>query len=265
MLVPSKVIKINSKIALKDKMVSCMAASVGFLCCLFAGLFVCDVLSFITQSITVSLALSLLFVIFAVFPAFLGLLRYMWLILSNITQNPIQIFYYFSSLKLYRRSVNISTRITVRSVAWGFICFFPSIVVGVLTNTAFYEAMGYSIPEFIGNLWVLEVFLALGGLIGWFFIIIRPYLAPFLFVTDENMPPYEVMSTAYRLSKRTRFDFIGLIFSMSVWILISLAGIPIIFTIPYFLMTYTVHCCYAVAQYNSMVKEMNSHNYTVGI
>lgn len=265
MLVPSKVIKTTSKAALKDKMASCVAAASAFLFCVFAVIFAADILSYITQSIIVSLTLSFLLSVFVLLPVFSGVLRYIWLVLSNIVENPVQIFYYFSSKARYFRVVAVSAHLALRAFVWGFVFMLPAIVVSVLIDPKFYEACKIPIPEFIGNLWVLEVFLGLAGFVCWFFMMLRCYLAPFLLVTCEEMNANEIMSMSYRLSKRTMFDFVCLIFSMIVWVLVSLVGIPIIFTLPYFLMTYTVHCCYAVAQYNRTVNEMNSKNYTVGI
>lgn len=263
MLVPTKVIRTTARAALKNKMVSCMAATVGFLFCVFSGLFVCDILSYITKSMAVSLALNILFVVFAVLPVLFGLLRYMWFVLSGITQNPIQIFYYFSSGERFGRAANLSARLVIKGSLWAFVCFLPAFVVSVLLNSSFYEAVGISIPEFIGNLWVLEVFLAVAGLIGWVFLMLRYYLAPFLFVADEKMPAFTVMDTAKVLSKRTMLDYVCLVFSMFVWVLISLTGMPIIFTLPYFLMAYLVHGCYAVAQYNSTITAINTQKFTV--
>jgi len=88
-------------------------------------------------------------------------------------------------------------------------------------------------------------------------IMFKYYLAPFLVVADEEMDVYEALHKSTVLSRATVMDFIILILSFLGWIILSVTVIPLIFIIPYFMVSYLVHSRFSVANYNNVVKEFN--------
>ena len=67
---------------------------------------------------------------------------------------------------------------------------------------------------------------------------------------------------------KTLIDFIYLIFCFLGWYLLSLFIFPMIYTLPYAITAYCVHCRFAVADYNKHTKRVHEENlptYSVGI
>ena len=86
-------------------------------------------------------------------------------------------------------------------------------------------------------------------------IMLKYYLAPFLFVADEDMDVMEAIHKSTVLTRATAVDFLILVLSFLGWILLSVLVMPLIFTLPYMVMSYVVHSRFAVANYNKVVKE----------
>ena len=88
---------------------------------------------------------------------------------------------------------------------------------------------------------------------------LRFYIAPILFVADENMDVSETLHMSTVISRKSSLDFIYLISSFIGWILISVLVIPLIFTLPYILTSYAVHVRFAIAEYNKHIGNLNNN------
>ena len=128
----------------------------------------------------------------------------------------------------------------------------------VLSSERFYNFFDLSLPVWTSSLWTLNSFLAIISSFALIFVALKYYLAPFLFVSDANMHPAEAINMSVIISRRTGSDFVALVLSFALWILLSVFVAPLIFTIPYFIAAYGVHCRYAVTAYNNDVDNFNS-------
>ena len=168
------------------------------------------------------------------------------------------IFKYFSSLDEYKRALHFTLLIFLRLVITALVTFSPCIVVWVLSNDAFYEALGMSLPIWASNLWALNSVIAIFSSFVLVFIMLRFYLAPFIFVASDDIDSAEAVNMSSIISKRTGGDFFGLVLSFAGWIVISLFIAPLVFTVPYFAASYCVHCRFAITAYNRDVDRFNA-------
>jgi uncharacterized membrane protein len=59
------------------------------------------------------------------------------------------------------------------------------------------------------------------------------------------------------ISKHSSGAFASLILSFFGWFLLSLFGIPLVYTLPYFLISYVVHCRFAIVNYNLNLEQVS--------
>lgn len=256
----SKAVKITAKTSLKGKWISAIAS-----CCILIFSFMIasnsvSVLSIVTGEFIAELLLLLLFV-FLICPLILGLIRYFWRILFDVQDNPLSVFYYFSNKLIYKRTLGLILFLVFKFIIWGLFLKIPLYITELISNDNVYEFFKMPIPIWTANLSGVKGFLDVISTVLVGFIMLKYYLAPMLFVADDNIEPAEAMHMSLTISKKTTIDYIYLIFSFIGWILLSFTVIPLIFTLPYFITSYLVHSRFAVADYNKLIKQINDNLY----
>lgn len=254
MATSSNIVKKTAKSALKGNYLKSVMLSAEFV---FAALIVyiaLALLSFVFSEWAVNILL-ILFSLFIMAPAALGLIRAFWRIMWDSEDKAEIIFYYFSSKKLYKKALKLIFNLAFKFLWIGLLLLIPSIITDTLSSVKVYDLFGLSAPAFASNLWVLSAFLRASAFIILIAIMLKYYLAPFLFVADEDMDVMEAIHKSTVLTRATAVDFLILVLSFLGWILLSVLVIPLIFTLPYMVMSYVVHSRFAVANYNKVVKE----------
>ena len=131
-------------------------------------------------------------------------------------------------------------------------------MVYILSTETVYNLLDVPMPQWTSNLWTLNSFLAILAAFGLVFVMLRYYLAPFIFVSNDDLDPAEAVNMSKIIAKRTGADFFGLVLSFIPWLLLSIFVAPLIFTLPYFISSYCVHCRFAITDYNSDVDKFNA-------
>lgn len=257
MVAPSAIVKLTAKTAMKGKFVKCVVAATIIV---FASLIVIYTLSLAAMvfgefAYAFLLTVAMLLIIA---PLLLGAFHFFRRMYDNAEDSLIVIFHYFSSRELYSRALKLVGLIFLKSLLLYVIFLVPYGITELLASSFLYDTLNISMPVFASNLWVLSAFFKVIADIAVLFLMLRYYLAPFLFVSDEEMDAAECIHMSSVISKRTVFDFIFLIFSFLGWIILSLFMMPIIFTLPYFIISYIVHGKFAVSQYNRVVDNYNN-------
>ena len=75
------------------------------------------------------------------------------------------------------------------------------------------------------------------------------------------MDAEEALLMSSVISKTSLMDFVFLGFSLILWIIASILFIPLIFTLPYFIMCYIVHSEYSVKDYNQRISKLNDESF----
>lgn len=257
MLAPSPVVKKTAKTALSKNFMTSMVVACVFLFIYFIASLTASLISVFSDMIGYVIAFVLL-AFFALSPLMLGMLYYFRRLIWDSKDSVLVIFKYFSSVEEYKRALHFTFLIFVRLVITALITFSPCILVWLLSNDAIYEALGFSLPIWASNLWTLNSVIAIISSLALVFVMLKFYLAPFIFVANDEIDPAEAVNMSSIISKRTGGDFFGLVLSFAGWIILSLFVAPLVFTLPYFIASYCVHCRFAVTAYNRDVDSFNA-------
>ncbi len=257
MLAPSPVIKKTAKNALSKGFLTAVALCCVLIFIYFACVVIASLVSVFADEIGFAVALVLL-CFFALSPLALGALYYFRRLIWESEDDVLIIFKYFSNLKEYKRALNFAFLLFSKFAISALIVFLPCVIIWLLSNDAVYETFGLSLPIWASNLWTLNSFVVIIATLALIFIMLKFYLAPFIFVGNDEINPAEAVNMSTIISKRTGGDFFGLVISFSGWILLSIFVAPLVFTLPYFLTAYSVHCRFAITAYNRDVDRFNT-------
>lgn len=248
----SSAVKATAKTALKGKWIKSIVASIilasAVLICAITG----DLVLYIAGN-AAAVIYKALFSVLVAMPLFLGTLRFFWRLLFGTADDPVILFHYFSSRELYRRALKLCLSLTVRIAVIGAALFIPAVFTDILSKAEFYEAFGNAIPLWVSNLWPVSVLLKSLAGVALAFVVIRYYAAPVLFVADDNIDVAEAVHMSSVLARGSYADFVYLVFSLLGWILLCFLYAPIVFVLPYLLVSYLVHVRFAVAYFNKKV------------
>ncbi len=259
MLAPSPIIKKTAKQALSERFLpSCAVCSV-FLFIFFIGVLLASLVSFFAEALGYLVALFAI-VLFALFPLFLGLIYYFRRLIWEQKDSALIIFKYFSDTQQYKRALRFSCFVLAKLIIYSLLVFSPCIIVWLLSSELLYDMLNVSLPVWASNLWTLNSLLAVIAVVALVFIMLKYYLSAFIFVSNDEIDPAEAINMSAIISKRTGGDFFGLILSFFGWILLSCFVAPLVFTLPYFITSYGVHCRFAITAYNRDVDHFNAIN-----
>lgn len=261
MTAPSGVVKQTAKTALCGNWLKSIVATTAVVFSVLICIFIADLVATVSTDI-VGVIIMLLLSFFLLFPLFLGALYFFRRILWGQDDSTVLLFRFFSSATEYRRAIHLSFLAILRLVSNGLLLFSPCLIVRLFASNKLYSLINVSMPVWAESLVYVSYFLGAIGALALFFVMLKIYLAPFLFVADEDMDVDEAINMSQIISKRTDSDFFWLCISFLPLILISVFVIPLIFTLPYFICSYLVHCRFAVAQYNRDVDRFNTDNST---
>lgn len=257
MLAPSPVVKKTAKTALSQDFLT----SAAVCCVLMFSYFVCSLIaslvSVFATEVGMFIVLLALFV-FALSPLALGVLWFFRRLIWDCKDNALAIFKYFSNMQEYLRALRFTLLLLSKIAIAALITLSPCIVIWLLSSEDVYKTFGLSLPIWASNLWTLNSFAIIVAIFILIFIMLKYYLAPFIFVGNDEIDPDEAVNMSTIISKRTGADFFGLAVSFAGWILLSFFVAPLVFTLPYFFASYCVHCRFATTAYNRDVDRFNA-------
>ncbi|MBQ8739945.1 MAG: DUF975 family protein [Clostridia bacterium] len=257
MLAPSPIIKQKAKSALSNRFLHSVAISCVFIFALFAGELVASLASIFSGIVGYVLVL-IAFTVFVAMPLLFGLLYYFHRLLCEQNDSILVVFKFFSSAYEYKRALHFAFLLSIRLVFAILVLYSPCIIVWLLSSEQLYSLFDISIPIWTSNLWALNSFIVVIASFALVFVMLKYYLSPFIFVANDDIDPAEAVNMSTIISKRTGGDFFGLALSFAGWILLSMLVAPLIFTLPYFATSYSVHCRFAITAYNRDVERFNA-------
>lgn len=183
-------------------------------------------------------------------PIFMGTIRHFWILTEQKEYDIETVFYFFSSFSRYKRAVKTVILIAMRVFLIGFICLLPCLISSLFEHSWIYTTFNSDVPLWSSNLQLITDFLKLTGITLTICISLRYYLVPVVAVMDDSLYLMETIHISQMISKHSLGAFASLILSFFGWFLLSLLGIPIVYVLPYFLISYVVHCRFAIVNYN---------------
>ncbi len=252
-------VKSTARAALKSFWPQAVACCFVLLAGLFIPFCVCEVGStvFGVYSALPNALFSALFGFAVILPLFFGVLRYFRRAIYGNTDSTATVFYYFSSKRRYFDMLFFSVMLAVHMLGFAAVTFLPYIVIRIMDH------MPMSIlpdsfliqSEFVGGLFFLLGFA--------FFILatVKYYAAPMIFISCDDIHWTEAFYMSKQLSRYSAGSFLVLIVGFVGWVLLSFSGIALIFTLPYMLAAYVVHCRYAFNFYNHKIQIMQETDF----
>ncbi len=265
MTATTSAVKTTAKQILKGKWIKSFAFSLILICSYLIVLYCSQLLTPVLGVVASNIIFALL-CIFLLFPLFLGALRSFRRMQWGCDDYTVGVFHYFSSKHEYKRALCFTALMSIRVAAMGIVVYLPYIALALISSGEFYEIFGLNMPAWAAELKIVASVIGLASSVILLFCSVRYYLAPFLFVADEDMDPAEALLTSKIISRRSSYDFWALVLSLAPFLLLSLLLAPLIFLLPYFAVCYLVHCRYTVAEYNSIIERLNNNTpyYSVG-
>ncbi len=253
MAVSSGAVKATAKAALRKNYLKVVAVCSILLCVVFFCNNTATLLSLPFGSLG-AVALKSVLNVFLVVPIALGVLKFIWRMIYSAEDSPIYVFHFFSSATLYLKALKIIFQFVFRTVLWLMIFNVPSVLLLILSKSYVFDALNISMPIWAANLEFYSVFARNISYVAVFFMMLKYYMAPIIFVADEDVNVHEAMYNSTAISKRTTFDFLGLILSLVLWILPSVLILPLPFTMPVILTSYCVHVRFSVTEFNRHIE-----------
>ncbi len=211
---------------------------------------------FATPNVTLFLRIVLLFVlVFLGFPLFLGVIRFFWGISAGSELSISEVFYYYNTKQNLVNSLNFTVILLGRLSLEFIAALIPSVVLEYISNSASTLFQDSTAPIWLSNIWIFAVILRVLAIIFIIFVSLKYYLAPFLFVSSNNSNSLEILEKSRAVAKHSISYFWLLILALLGLILLSFFVVPLVFTLPYFLMCYVVHSRYSVVFYNQKIKK----------
>ncbi len=254
MLPSSQIIKKTAKNQLKSSWVASMVVAVILMLTVyFAAIFLSLMYSLLVTGykahaivgIIVSVCYTVV-VFFTVFPLLQGALRWFWFLGLEKQLSVGEIFYYYSDSRLFLKSIFFYIVFFLRCIVTVILCALPSGVIRFLPElaTEFFP----KIESYNALLQRVSDILLVLGLAAALVVLMKYFTAPMLISINEDFAPEEALSVSKQLgvSRKSGLVFIA---SFIGWILLSFLGITLIYTIPYFIMSYAVAVRFAITNH----------------
>lgn len=193
-------------------------------------------------------------------PLSLGVLRLFWRMHGGLIETPATVFYYFSSIKRFHKAIKLCFMLSIRLLMVAAVFYLPAIILYIISSPELYDFLKQPIPMWSQHLVNLVDFFSSIGAVLVVASMLRFYLSPILIIADDEMDIDEALHMSAVISKASLTDFIFLLFSLILWIILSFLFIPLIFTLPYFIMNYIVHSKVAIKDYNEKIQKLIDEN-----
>lgn len=193
---------------------------------------------------------AILFTAFVIFPLFLGTVRFFWRLTDGLEEAPTEAFFYFGSFALYKRAIKSVFIILFKFLTVFIPSMLPYFVTVLLSNAWLYKFLGTEIPLWVAGLALLSAFLKYAGIFIGLILFARYYLFAAVVVMDDDLLIYEAVHISTMISSRSVGAFAALVVSLIGWMLLSLLIAPMIYTAPFILSCYVIHCRYTIVNYN---------------
>lgn len=180
---------------------------------------------------------------FVMVPLVLGMLEWYWNLTGGKQTGIEDIFAWYGSFRLYRKSIFLNLNIFIRTFLWGIItCGLP---IAMIFASNYYlgginlQKMNLSAVEmqkllFAGLLILFGTLLFVGGFILFLYIITRYILAYFLMVEDSTRGVSEVIRESIKYSRNYRWEMTKFLLSFTGYAIACILLIPMLYAVPYF-------------------------------
>lgn len=252
-------VKSTARTALKGFWPQAIAASLWFMavCAVLFVLLSVNSTLFGVRATVLNVVLTVIFAFLIIAPCFLGLLRFFRRAIYGNTDSFSSLFYYFSDKHKYKKAVWFFIMLVCRMGAIGLLTFLPYIIVRIIELLPFKFVADSLFLQFS----IIRFVMYIIGVLFFLIVNLRYYIAPMLFVSCDDMHWTEIIYVSKHVSRYSSGPFLVLIVGFTGWILLSFLGVTLIYTMPYMLAAYAVHCRFAFSHYNHNIEVMKDTDF----
>lgn len=136
--------------------------------------------------------------------------------------------YYFSNFKIYTKALKFVFAYIVRLIIPAVICYLPVFVVMIVNKLAFKGFMDNNVYTYTYYILLVLSTIALAVYMTRYFVALK------LFCDDENQPVSRYFADSKIIMNGHTGDVIKLVLSFTLWILLCVLVLPILYVLPYF-------------------------------
>lgn len=254
-MIPSAhVIKRTAKSQLKNNWVSAIVVAVLFMLAVnFFGVLLSLMVYFFYGAhkvvMLLRIAVSVIYgitVFSVIIPLFHGMLRWFWY-LGLEKKLPLgDLFYYFSEGRLYIKSLSFYMLLLGKVLMLTVLCILPAVVVRMLPEIL--ERFVFDVDSYGMLFYFTSIVLLILGFAVAFVLSMQYFSAPVLAIIGEEKETDEILAVSREL-RLSRGSCVALIASFLGWIALSYLGLPLLYTLPYFLVSYVVAVRFAITNH----------------
>lgn len=186
-------------------------------------------------------------------PLLTGMIRYFYKLAKNGEADYSETFYYFG--KKYSRALRVNVMIFFRIFWRVILCMLPA---SILFTIAYVNDMAIQLPVLAAVLNLFGAAAFFGGILLSFRLSSKYFLCIFLFIEDENASSRDIVIRSV-ISMRKFGDSVNKLFcSLSLWIILCVLIVPMIFVLPYILLCMSVSAKWIIALEPSSMNESAS-------
>lgn len=167
-----------------------------------------------------------------IFPLTLGTIKWFYLNTFDDKNNISIIFDFFSTPKIYFKSIFIKLNLTLKFIFFTIIFNIPFIL--SLLNIKFLNnydnVMSQNLLPFI---YILSTFIFIIFNLASFLFLLRYFLVYFIFITNKNIKISDILKLSIKTMKNYKLNLFSLISSFIFLYLLSIFILPMFFIIPY--------------------------------
>ena len=180
-------------------------------------------------------AFSGIFSITVMFPLIFGVMRWFWNVTGGGDPNINDIFCYFSTAKLFFKSLKISLGLFLRLIIGAVVCFLPYALIDIFTSPDIYSAWNINMPSVMAGFRTLTSTFELIGFIA--FTLFMATFAPFyaIMYIEPELSAHSTLKRATVISRHNRWRFVGFVISFMGWFALCLLALPLIFVVRFFM------------------------------
>jgi uncharacterized membrane protein len=178
---------------------------------------------------------SWLLSILLVSPLILGQTEWYWNLSEKKPHGIDEVFGWFGSLRLYKKSVLIRINVFIRSFLWYLlICGLPSAMIIIPQYILNYTDSFEQYSQQLSAVYLAGLVLMVAGVVLWLFVITRYFLAVYIIVEDSSRGVNSAIRESVALTKGYRWEIIKFVLSFIPWFLSLVVIVTLFFVYPYF-------------------------------
>lgn len=260
-MVSSKTIKSTARTNLRGNWSQACVVAIVLLSAVFVSLLLGELVIGVFKSVVfgtkgeytligffVALAVSMCTFVLSL-PVIQGVIRWFWALIIDSELPLSELFYYYSSPKLFSKTLMLYVRVIVRYIVTAVICFAPSVAIWLAGENALQKLREYANALPLFSVKPIAVFFAVIGLIFFLKFAFKTSFSMVLIVIDERLDYIDAILLSKKICAKKRFLSVYIFLSYFGWLLVSLLGITMLYTLPFMLCSYVVSARFAITNY----------------